>query len=95
MKENHNSLQFRFKKTAHVGVHIRIHHRKYFCSLYATVSSEPKKNPKKIYLDTHDLRPPAPPHGIPKLRRPSAIIGQTVTLDASEDLRKDLQLSNI
>ncbi|KAM3176639.1 hypothetical protein ACTXT7_006133 [Hymenolepis weldensis] len=39
----------RYNTTAHAGVYIRIHHRKYIRPQYATVSSETKKNPKKIF----------------------------------------------
>ncbi|KAM3176723.1 hypothetical protein ACTXT7_005964 [Hymenolepis weldensis] len=51
----------------------------------STVSSDPKTDPTKIYLDICDHPPPLNP----KLRRFSPIIGSIITKNASEDLGKE------
>ncbi|KAM3185218.1 hypothetical protein ACTXT7_006802 [Hymenolepis weldensis] len=63
----------KYQTTPHDGKQIRVRYRRQFCSRYSTLTSNSKTDPTKIYLDTcasFCL-------GIPKLRRPSVIIGFT------------------
>ncbi|KAM3181425.1 hypothetical protein ACTXT7_014412 [Hymenolepis weldensis] len=48
--------QFRYRTMSHVGVQTRVHHRKHLRSQYAVLTSEPKTDAKKIYLEPCYLR---------------------------------------
>ncbi|KAM3172706.1 hypothetical protein ACTXT7_013981 [Hymenolepis weldensis] len=63
-------LDLRVPATPKFGVQISLRYRKHLRSQYIPLTLKPTTHPAEIYLDTCDL----PPHGISKLRRPSAII---------------------
>ncbi|KAM3184032.1 hypothetical protein ACTXT7_009177 [Hymenolepis weldensis] len=76
---NFNGLD-EYRMTPHVGVQIKMRHRKYLRSLYATISSKAVTEPMVIYLDICCL---------PLPWNPRTFISPTVTMDSSEDLEKD------